>query len=267
MDGLFSLEGKVALVTGGTSGIGLMIAKGFVKSGAKVYVASRKAEACEQTAKELSELGKESGGGECIGIPADLGAEGGAQALASELVKLESQLDILVNNAGTTWGAPIDKYPDKAWKRILTLNVQSMFELTRDCLPLLEVAGNSERHAKVINVSSVAGMSSSSMSAYAYGPSKAAVNQMTRMLASEFAAKHICVNAIAPGLFPSKMTDFMMPDDNAAAAIGKNIPLGRVGSEADMQGLALFLASRAGDYITGTVIPIDGGELLRGASL
>lgn len=265
MNELFSLQGKVALVTGGTSGIGLMIAKGFVQAGAKVYVASRKKEACEQVASELSRLAKE--GGVCIGIAADLSQEGAAKILATEIANREKQLDILVNNAGTTWGAPISDYPDKAWKRILTLNVQSMFELTRDCLPLLEAAGNKERHAKVINVSSVAGMSSASMSAYAYGPSKAAVNQLTKMLASEFAKKHICVNAIAPGLFPSKMTDFMMPDQKAAEAIGKNIPLGRVGSEMDMQGLSLFLASRAGDYVTGTVIPVDGGELLRGASL
>lgn len=266
MEGLFSLEGKVALVTGGTSGIGLMIATGFVKSGAKVYVASRKASICKEVSESLSKLG-EAFGGECIGIPADLGSEGGAKLLATAISKREQQLDILVNNAGTTWGAPIVDYPDKAWKRIMTLNVQSMFELTRDCLPLLEKAGSTESHAKVINVSSVAGMNSSSMSAYAYGPSKAAVNQMTRMLASEFAAKHICVNAIAPGLFPSKMTDFMMPNEDATTAIGKAIPLGRVGSESDMQGLALFLASRAGDYLTGVIIPIDGGELLRGASL
>jgi NAD(P)-dependent dehydrogenase (short-subunit alcohol dehydrogenase family) len=266
MEGLFSLKGKVALVTGGTSGIGLMIAKGFVKSGAKVYVASRKADACEKVAKELTELGKEFGGSS-VGLPADLGVEGGAEALAGEISKREDHLDILVNNAGTTWGAPFVDYPDKAWKRIMTLNVQAMFELTRDCLPLLEKAASGERHAKVINVSSVASMTSASISAYAYGPSKAAVNQMTRMLASEFAGKHICVNAIAPGLFPSKMTDFIMPDDKAAASIGKSIPLGRVGSESDMQGLSLFLASQAGDYVTGAIIPIDGGELLRGASL
>ncbi len=262
MDSLFSLEGKIALVTGGTSGIGLMIAKGFVRAGAKVYVASRKADACEQVAQALSQEG-----GQCVGLPADLSKEGGARELAQAFMAKEQQLDILVNNAGTTWGAPRAEYPDKAWKRIMTLNVQSMFELTRDLLPLLEKAASRERHAKVINLSSVAGMNASSMSAYAYGPSKAAVNQLTRMLAAEFAKKQICVNAIAPGLFPSKMTDFIMPDEQAAHAVGKAIPLGRVGSEQDMQGLSLFLASRAGDYVTGAVIPVDGGELLRGASL
>jgi NAD(P)-dependent dehydrogenase (short-subunit alcohol dehydrogenase family) len=261
MDALFSLKGKVALVTGGTSGIGLMIATGFVKAGAKVYVASRKAEACEKISGDLSTFG------ECIGIAADLGARDGARNLAKEISSREKHLDILVNNAGTTWGAPLADYPDKAWERIMTLNVQAMFNLTRDLLPLLEAAASPERHAKVINISSVAGMSVSSMSAYAYGPSKAAVNQLTRMLASEFARKKICVNAIAPGLFPSKMTDFMMPDEKTQQAIGANIPLGRVGSEKDMQGLSLFLASAAGDYVTGAIIPIDGGELLRGGAL
>jgi len=264
MDELFSLKGKTALVTGGTSGIGLMIATGFVKAGAKVYVASRKADNCQKVATELSLIGKEFGG-ICTGIPADLGSEGGAKALADKISSFESKLDILVNNAGTTWGAPLKEYPDKAWKRIMALNVQSMFELTRDCLPLLEAAATHDRHAKVINLSSVAGMSVGSMSAYAYGPSKAAVNQLTRMLAAEFASKRICVNAIAPGLFPSKMTDFIMPNEAAAEAVGKNIPLGRVGSADDMQGLSLFLASRAGDYVTGAIIPVDGGELLRGA--
>ena len=258
MDQLFSLAGKVALISGGSSGIGLMIAKGFVQAGAKVYVASRKAEACEQVAKELAQWG------DCTGIAADLSAEGGARKLADEIASRESKLDILVNNAGTTWGASLKDYPDKAWQRIMSLNVQAMFNLTRDLLPLLEAAASAERHAKVINISSVAGMSAGSMSAYAYGPSKAAVNQLTRMLASEFARKKICVNAIAPGLFPSKMTDFMMPDEKARQAIGSNIPLGRVGSEQDMQGLSLFLASAAGDYVTGAIIPIDGGELLRG---
>ena len=266
MDELFSLKGKTALVTGGTSGIGLMIASGFVKAGAKVYVASRKDDVCEKVATELSAMGKEYGGS-CTGIAADLGLEGGAKALAEQLFARESKLDILVNNAGATWGAPLKDYPDKAWKKIMALNVQSMFELTRDCLPLLEAAASNECHAKVINLSSVAGMSTGSMSAYAYGPSKAAVNQLTRMLASEFASKRICVNAIAPGLFPSRMTDFIMPDKNAADAVGKNIPLGRVGSTDDMQGLSLFLASRAGDYVTGAIIPIDGGELLRGGNI
>ncbi len=266
MVNLFSLKGKVALVTGGTSGIGLMIASGFVEAGAKVYVASRKAEACETVANDLSSRFSENGG-VCIGIPADLGSEGGARALSDEIKARESQLDILVNNAGTTWGAPMAEYPDKAWKRIMSLNVQAMFEMSRDLLPLLEKAASGERHAKIINVSSVAGMSVGSMSAYAYGPSKAAVNQLTRMLAAEFAKKRICVNAIAPGLFPSKMTDFMMPNEQAQESIGKAIPLGRVGSVEDMQGLSLFLASRAGDYVTGAIIPIDGGELLRGGAL
>lgn len=258
MDELFSLKGKTALVTGGTSGIGLMIATGFVKAGAKVYVASRKAEACEKVAKSLSEFGV------CIGIPADLSSEGGTRGLADEISRRESSLHILVNNAGTTWGAPFKDYPDKAWQRIMSLNVQAMFNLTRDLLPLLEAGASKTRHAKVINVSSVAGMSTVSLAAYAYGPSKAAVNQLTRMLASEFARKKICVNAIAPGLFPSKMTNFIMPDEKAQESLGVNIPLGRVGSEKDMQGLSLFLASAAGDYVTGAIIPIDGGELLRG---
>ena len=258
MDNLFSIEGKVALVTGGTNGIGLMIATGFVKAGAKVYVASRKAEACEATAKALSEFGT------CIGIPADLSTEEGCVALADTIKEKEGKLNILVNNAGATWGAPIDQYPDKAWDRILNLNVKGVFHLTKQLLPILKEAGSGEDPARVINISSVAGQLTGSMQAYAYGPSKAAVNQLTRTLANELAAHSITVNAIAPGFFPSKMTDYILVDDEAEKNLGATMPLKRIGKPEDMQGLSIFLCSQAGSYITGTIIPLDGGSLVKG---
>lgn len=257
MEKLFSLEGKVALVTGGTSGIGLMIASGFVRSGAKVYIASRKEAACKEAQTMLAEHG------ECIAIPADLSTEAGCVGLISEISSQETKIDILVNNAGATWGAPFEEYPDKAWDKLMGLNVKAIFNLTQKAFPLLKAAASDEHHAKVINISSVASQSTASMSAYAYGPSKAAVNQLTKILASEFARDRICVNAIAPGLFPSKMTDFFMATDEAQKVAGKQIPMGRVGSATDMAGLSIFLASPASDYITGAVIPIDGGELVK----
>ncbi|NPU90504.1 MAG: SDR family oxidoreductase [Gammaproteobacteria bacterium] len=246
MSDLFSIKGKVALVTGGTSGIGYMIAQGLVKHGAKVYVASRKADACEKTAYELSAFGT------CIGIPADLSTEAGCIGLADELKNREGKLNILVNNAGVTWGAPLETYPAEAWDKIQNLNVKSAFLMTQKCLPLLSAAGTHEDPARIINITSVAGQLTSSMQAYAYGPSKA--------------AQHITVNAIAPGVFPSKMTSFIMKNEAVAKQQAAQVPLKRLGEPEDMEGLAVFLTSRAGAYITGNVIALDGGTAVTPAS-
>lgn len=257
MNSLFSIAGKIALVTGGTSGIGYMIAQGLVKNGAKVYVASRKAEACAKTAEALSEYGT------CIGIPADLSTEQGCVDLVSEIQQREGKLNVLVNNAGVTWGAPLEQYPGAAWDKIQNLNVKSAFVMTQQCLPMLEAAASAADPARVINITSVAGQMYGSMQAYAYGPSKAALNHLTKILAAELAAKHITVNAIAPGVFPSRMTTFVLKDEKMAELQRKAVPLGRLGEPDDMEGLAVFLSSQAGAYITGNVIALDGGTAVK----
>ena len=249
----FSLAGRTALVTGGTRGIGLMIAKAFVEAGAHVYVCARDGEACVQTATELSALGQ------CTGITANLSSEEGVQALAAELAGRIGKLDILVNNAGTTWGAPLDSYPAKGWEKVMQLNVTSVFGCIQQLLPLLRKAGSADCPARVINIGSVAGISAMSEQAYAYGPSKAALHQLSRILAKELVAEHINVNVIAPGRFPSKMTRFIAEDEAALAADTALIPMKRWGREAEMAALALSLAGCAGAYMTGAILPIDGG--------
>jgi NAD(P)-dependent dehydrogenase (short-subunit alcohol dehydrogenase family) len=238
---LFSIEGKTALVTGGTSGIGAMIARGYVEAGARVYVASRKAEACEATAKELSKHGT------CIGIPADLGSEGGCRALASEIADREPALHILVNNAGANWGAPFAEFPDSAFDKVFALNVKGVFHLTRALVPLLEKAAAQGDPARVINIGSIDGIQVPLLETYSYSASKAAVHHMSRVLARKL-APHITVNAVAPGPFQSKMMAATL--EQFGDSIANTNPLGRI---------AIFLASRAGAYVTGTVIPVDGG--------
>ena len=259
MSGLFSPQGKVALVTGGTSGIGLMIAEGLIKHGAKVYVASRKADACEQTAQSLSAHG------ECIGLPADLSSEAGCDALVAALTAREDKLHILINNAGVTWGAPLEEYPDDAWDKIFRLNVTSAFTMTKKLLPLLSAAATAQDPARVVNTTSVAGQITASMQAYAYGPSKAALNHLTRILANELAERYINVNAIAPGVFPSRMTQFIMKHDELAKQQAASVPLGRLGEPQDMEGLAVFLCAPASAYLTGNIICLDGGTSVKPA--
>lgn len=249
----FSLKDRTALVTGGTRGIGKMIAKAFAEAGATVYVCARDAQACRDTAKELSAFGT------CHGIAANLASEEGVQALAHELSGKLSQLDILVNNAGTTWGAPLESYPAKGWEKVMQLNVTSVFSCIQQLLPLLRKAGNSANPARIINIGSVAGISSFGENAYAYGPSKAALHQLSRMLARELVEQHINVNVIAPGRFPSKMTQHIANDDEAMAEDTAVIPMKRWGREEEMAALAISLASTAGAYMTGNIIPIDGG--------
>jgi len=251
MKDLFSVAGKVTLVTGGSRGIGLMIARGFVEAGAKVYVSSRKADACERVAAELGRSGS------CTALPADLGTEAGARALADALSAREGALHVLVSNAGSNWGAPLADYPDSAWDKVLALNVKGVFHLTRACLPLLEKAAQEGDPARVINIGSIDGLKVPLLETYAYSASKAAVHQLSRVLAMRLAGQNITVNAVAPGPFESKMMAATL--DRFRDAIVSSCPLRRIGEPEDMAGVALFLASRAGAYVTGTVIPVDGG--------
>jgi NAD(P)-dependent dehydrogenase (short-subunit alcohol dehydrogenase family) len=250
MKDLFSVEGKVTLVTGGSRGIGLMIARGFVEAGAKVYVSSRKADACERVATELSRIGS------CTALPADLGSEAGARALADALGARESALQVLVNNAGANWGAPLAEYPDSAWDKVLALNVKGVFHLSRFLLPLLEKGARPGDPARIVNVGSIDGLLVPILETYAYSASKAAVHHLTRALAHKL-APNITVNAIAPGPFESKMMAETL--ERFRDVIISSCPMGRIGEPEDMAGTAIFLASRAGAYLTGAVIPVDGG--------
>jgi NAD(P)-dependent dehydrogenase (short-subunit alcohol dehydrogenase family) len=252
---LFSVAGKVALVTGGSRGIGLMIARGYVENGATVYISSRKREVCDAVAAELSKVGT------CHSLPADLGSEAECNRLAAELAKREPKLHILVNNAGANWGAPLAEYPDDAWNKVLALNLKSIFQLTRACLPPLEAAATPADPARVINIGSIDGLRVPMLHTYAYSSSKAAVHHLTRVLAVELATKHITVNAVAPGPFESKMMAETLR--TFGDAIRASVPLGRIGAPEDMAGIAIFLASQAGAYLTGTVIPVDGGITVR----
>ena len=252
----FSLAGRTALVTGGSRGIGRMIAQGLLEAGARVFICGRDGAACASTAAELGQYG------ECIGLAADLSGEEGARALAAELGQRIEQLDILVNNAGTSWGAPLESYPVKGWEKVMQLNVTAVFSCIQQLLPLLRKAGSEQNPARVINIGSVAGISSMSEEAYAYGPSKAALHQLSRNLARELVGEHINVNVIAPGRFPSKMTRFISNDEAALAADVALIPMKRWGREEEMSALAITLCSAAGAYMTGAIIPIDGGFTL-----
>ena len=248
---LFDITGKVALVTGGSRGIGEMIAEGFVANGVKTYISARKAEACDATAARLSTLG------ECISLPADLSNATGIEALANELRDREPQLDILVNNAGATWGEPIETFPESAWDKVMDINVKSPFFLTQTLLPLLEAAASADDPARVIMVGSIDGLNVNRLPTFSYGPSKAAVHHLARTLAAHLADRHITANAIAPGLFPSKMTAGII--ETMGDKIIAGTPLKRAGSPEDMAGIAIYLSSRAGSFVTGAVIPVDGG--------
>jgi NAD(P)-dependent dehydrogenase (short-subunit alcohol dehydrogenase family) len=248
---LFSIEGKVALVTGGSRGIGKMIARGYAENGARVYVSSRSVEACEETAAELSKIGT------CISLPADLSTQAEAVRLASELAEREPALHILVNNAGANWGAPLEDYPDAAWDKVLALNLKAVFHLTVAMLPRLEAAANAEDPARVINVGSIDGIQVPLLDTFAYSSSKAAVHQLTRVLARKLAERDITVNAIAPGPFESKMMAATL--ERFGEGIAASCPRKRIGTPEDMAGVAIYLASRAGAYVTGAVIPVDGG--------
>ena len=250
MSDLFSIAGKTALVTGGSRGIGLMIARGFVEAGAKVYISSRKADVCDEVAAELSKVG------ECEAIPADLSNEAECRRLAEAVATRLSSLDILVNNAGATWGAPLDQFDEAAWERVLALNVKGVYHLTKFLVPLLEAAGSDDQPARVINIGSIDGIRVPMLETYSYSASKAAVHMLTRHLAKRLAPA-ITVNAIAPGPFESKMMAATL--DAFGEQVAAAAPLKRIGRPDDMAGAAIFLASRAGAYLTGAVVPVDGG--------
>jgi len=247
---LFSIAGKTALVTGGSRGIGRMIAGGFVEAGAKVYVSSRRADACEAVAAELSEVGV------CTALPADLSTESGCRELAEELTRREDRLDVLVNNAGNTWGAPLEEFDDAAWDRVLSLNVKGVFHTTKFLLPLLDAAATDDDPARVVNIGSIDGIHVPMLETYSYAASKAAVHQLTRHLARKLAPR-ITVNAIAPGPFESKMMAATLEAFGAQIVAGA--PMKRIGRPDDMAGAAIYLASRAGAYLTGVILPVDGG--------
>ena len=247
---LFDLTGKRALVTGGTRGIGLMMARGLLQAGARVVVSSRKTEACEQARADLSAFG------DVRAIAADLSRHDECTRLA-DLVTADDDLHILVNNAGATWGEPIESFPDSAWDKVLDLNVKSPFWMVQALLPALRAAGTAEDPARVINIGSIDGLRVSSMPTYSYASSKAALHQLTRVLARELGPQHVTVNAVAPGPFPSKMMAATL--ETYGDAIAEAAPLRRIGRDDDMAGIAVFLASRAGSYLTGAIIPVDGG--------
>lgn len=247
---LFSIRGKVALVTGGSRGIGEMIARGYVAAGAKVYISSRKADACENLAAELSELG------ECISMPADLSTPEGCFSLAAQLAEREQELHILVNNAGAAWEAPLEEHSVDGFDKVMNLNVRAVFLLTQALVPQLRCAGSAHDPARVIDIGSIDGLHISALPVFSYSASKAAVHHLSRHLAQVLASDHVTVNAIAPGYFPSRMTRNIFENDPERL---QRIPLGRPGTPEDIAGISIFLASRAGAYVTGTVVPIDGG--------
>jgi len=256
IESLFSIKGKVALVTGGSAGIGLMIAKGFIKNGARVYISSRKAAVCEQVAGELAEQGN----GECFAIPADLSREEEAIRLAKEISEHEPALHILVNNAGTGWGAPLEEHNEKAWEKVLSLNVKGVFHLTRELVPLLKKGVSANDPARVINMGSIDGYQVPPVDTYSYAASKAALHHLTRVLGKKLGPDGIAVNAIAPGYIHTKFTDWLITPKGDELL--DRCPLGRFGDSEDMAGVAIYLASRAGAYVNGEVIRVDGGTIL-----
>ncbi|MGH8195804.1 MAG: SDR family oxidoreductase [Woeseiaceae bacterium] len=251
MKDLFNVEGKIALVTGGSRGIGEMIATGFVMHGVKTYISSRTAEVCDATAARLSEHG------ECVSVPCDLSSMEGVHELAAEVARRERRLDILVNNAGAVWGASLDEFPESGWDKVLTINLKSPFFLTQKLLPLLQQAASHEDPARVINIGSVDGLHVNFLPTFSYGPSKAGIHHLTRVLAAHLAGRQINVNAIAPGPFESKMMAHTLK--TAGDKVVQQIPRKRIGVPDDMAGAAIFLSSKAASYITGIVLPVDGG--------
>ena len=248
---LFDLTGKVAVVSGGTRGIGLMMARGLLEAGASVYVSSRKAEAGLAAVEELSKYGT------VLSVPADLSREEECTRLAAEVARSEECVHILVNNAGTNWGAPLEEFPSVGWDKVVDLNLKTPFYLTRAFLPLLEAAGTADDPARVINVGSIDGFRVPEFHTYSYAASKAGLHQLTRVLARELGPRHITVNAVAPGPFESKMMAVVLAEQGDR--IAAESPLGRIGRPDDMAGVAIFLSGRGSAYVTGAVIPVDGG--------
>jgi len=253
MNNLFSLQGRTALITGGSRGIGRMIAAGFLAQGARVYISARKAAACDQTAAELGTLGH------CVSLPADVSSVAGAKALATAYAAHEPQLDILVNNAGAAWGAPFDEFPESGWDKVVDLNLKAPFFLTQALATPLRLAGK-QHVAKVINIASVDGVSVNPQETYSYAASKAGLVHLTRRMALRLIQDNIAVTAIAPGAFASEMN---RDARDRAAEVSAYIPARRIGTDEDMAGAAIYLASRAGDYVVGETLVVDGGVTLK----
>jgi len=254
MKDLFNVEGKVALITGGSRGIGAMIAEGFVKNGVKTYITSRKFEQCNLKADELSKFG------ECISMPADLTDMKEMDKLVKHIEESEKKLNILINNAGAAWGASFDDFPENGWDKVMDTNVKSVFFLIQKLAPLLEKSGNNSDPSRVINIGSIDGIGIPRAETYSYPASKAAVHQLTRVLANRLAHRNINVNAIAPGPFQSNMMAHTL--EEYGEQIKSSVPRGRIGIPEDMAGTSIFLCSKASSYITGSIIPVDGGSLI-----
>ena len=250
MKDLFDLSGKIAVVTGGSRGIGKMIAEEFVRRGVRTYITARKAKPCSETAEELSQHG------ECIALPHDLSTLEGIGAFVDQLKQRESQINILVNNAGAAWAAPFDEFPENGWDKVMDLNLKSVFFVTQKMAPLLRVGASAERPAKVINIASVDGLRNPEIETYPYVASKAGLIHLTRRLAKRLAGEHIHVNAIAPGAFASDMNVWARDQPDVVSA---RIPAMRIGDAADIAGTAVYMSSRAGDYLVGITLAVDGG--------
>lgn len=254
MENLFNLNGKIALVTGGSRGIGAMIAEGFVRNGVKTYISSRKSDPCDKKAKELSKYG------ECISIPADLTDMNEMDKLVTKIKDKETKLNILVNNAGAAWGASFDDFPEIGWDKVMDTNVKSIFFLTQKLVDILETSASTSDPSRIINIGSIDGLGIPRAETYSYPASKAAVHQLTKVLANRLANRNINVNAIAPGPFESNMMAHTLEEHGEQ--IKSSVPRGRIGVPEDMAGASIFLSSRASSYITGSIIPVDGGSLI-----
>ena len=254
MENLFNLNGKIALVTGGSRGIGAMIAEGFVRNGVKTYISSRKSDPCDKKARELSKYG------ECISIPADLTDMNEMDKLVTKIKDKETKLNILVNNAGAAWGASFDDFPEIGWDKVMDTNVKSVFFLTQKLVDILETSASTSDPSRIINIGSIDGLGIPRAETYSYPASKAAVHQLTKVLANRLANRNINVNAIAPGPFQSNMMAHTL--EEFGEEIKSSVPRGRIGIPEDMAGTSIFLSSRASSYITGSIIPVDGGSLI-----
>ena len=256
LERLFGVEGKHVVVTGGSRGIGRMIAEGFVEAGATVYISARKADACDAAADEMNAAGH---GGSCVSIPADLSNREGVDALAAAVTDRTDRLHVLVNNAGATWGAPLDEYPEDAFDKLFNINVKGAFMLTQALLPTLRATATEDDPARIINIASIDGIKTPAMETYAYSSTKAGILALTRHLAKNLVRDHVLVNAIAPGPFESKMMAFALGTEEGREMVAKGVPARRIGEPDDMAGAALYLAGKASTYLVGATLIVDGG--------